>query len=413
MTEFALKGLRIIDHTIAWAGPQGTLLLADMGAEVIKVESCTHPDVMRGGGSVFGRGNPKFWEMGPWFLQLNRNKLDITIDLSKPEGKALYLKLVTISDAIIDNFTPRVMSNLGLSYEELKKVKSDIVVVHLPGYGSTGSYKDAPAYGDCINAFSGLDNITGYPDKPNMRPGIAYGDPTSGFAAAFGLLSALHYRQRTGKGQVIDVSHFEATSKAMVGLLDYAINRRIQQPMGNKDARFAPQGCYPCKGDDKWVVITIASERDWLEFIKILNNPEWAYDSRFATSANRKEYHEELDKLIGAWTCQHNNYEIMRLLQEVRIAAAPVLESGELIKDPHFEARGFYETSIHAYTGTKLLPGTAYKMSRTAGGTRWSAPLFGEHNDYIFKDLLRLSDAEIAELTQKGVIGTEPSYARG
>jgi len=410
MADLALQGLRIIDHTIAWAGPQGTLLLADMGAEVIKVESCTRPDVMRGGG-IGGRSSQKFWETGPWFLQLNRNKLGITIDLGKPEGKALYLKLVEISDAIIDNFTPRVMPNLGLGYEDLKKVKSDIIIVHLPGYGSTGPYKDAPAYGDCINAFSGLDNITGYQDKPNMRPGIAYGDPTSGFAAAFGLLAALHYRQRTGKGQVIDVSHFETTSKAMDGLLDYAINHRVQIPMGNKDASFAPQGCYPCLGDDKWVVITIASEHDWIEFIKVLQKPDWANDPRFATNDNRKKYHEELDKLISMWTCQHDNYEIMRLLQEAGIAAAPVLESGELFKDPHFEARGFYETSVHAYTGTKLLPGTAYKMSRTPGGTRWSAPLFGEHNAYVLKDLLKLSDADIAELTQKGIIGNEPSYA--
>jgi crotonobetainyl-CoA:carnitine CoA-transferase CaiB-like acyl-CoA transferase len=411
MAALALKGIRIIDHTIAWAGPQGTLLLADMGAEVIKVEACNRPDVMRGGG-LSGRF-PKFWETGPWFLQLNRNKLGITIYLGKPEGKALYLKLAKVSDAIIDNFTPRVMPNLGLDYEELKKMKPDIIMVHLPGYGSTGPYKDAPAYGDCINAFSGLDNITGYPDMPNMRPGIAFGDPTSGFAAAFGLLAALHYRQQTGKGQVIDVSHFEATSKAMTGLLDYAINRRIQRPMGNKDTRFAPQGCYPCLGDDRWVVITISSDKDWLVFTEILGNPEWVHDSRFATNAKRQENHEELDRLISAWTCKHERYEIMRLLQEAGIAAAPVLESGELLKDPQFEARSFYEASVHPYTGNKLLPGTAYKMSQTPGGTRWSAPLFGEHNEYVFKNILGLSSAEIEELTQKGIIGTEPSYARG
>jgi crotonobetainyl-CoA:carnitine CoA-transferase CaiB-like acyl-CoA transferase len=411
MTDLPLQGIRIIDHTIAWAGPQGTLLLADMGAEVIKIESCTRPDVMRGGGSIYGRGNPKFYEMGPWFLQLNRNKLDITIDLGKPDGKELYLKLVKISDAIMNNFTPRVMPNLGIGYEDLKQVKPDIIVVNLPGYGSTGPYKDAPAYGDCINAFSGLDNITGYPDKPNMRPGIAFGDPTSGFAAAFGLLTALYYRQRTGKGQVIDVSHFESTSKAMLDLLDYAINHRIQHAQGNQNAYFAPQGCYPCKGDDRWVVITVAGEHDWLEFIKVLNHPGWANDSRFATNDTRKEHREELDRLISAWTCQHDNYEIMKLLQGVKVAAAPVLESGELYKDPHLEARGFYEVSIHPYTGTKLLPGTAYKMSLTPGGTRWSAPLFGQHNNYVFKDLLGLSDIEITELTNKGIIGNEPSYA--
>jgi len=144
-----------------------------------------------------------------------------------------------------------------------------------------------------------------------------------------------------------------------------------------------------------------------------LGDPEWARDARFASADGRREHHEELDRLIGAWTCEHDRYEVMRLLQGAGIAAAPVLEPGELPKDPHFAERGFFEASVRAYTGTKLLPGTAYRMSRTASGTRWPAPLFGEHNDYVFKGLLGLSDAELAELTQRGVIGTEPSFARG
>jgi crotonobetainyl-CoA:carnitine CoA-transferase CaiB-like acyl-CoA transferase len=411
MTDLPLQNIRIIDHTIAWAGPQGTLILADMGAEVIKVEACNRPDVMRGGGRIFGRVD-KFWEMGPWFLQLNRNKLGITIDLNREEGKQLYLKLVKISDAVIDNFTPRVMSNLGLDYETLKRKNPDIIVVHVPGYGSTGPYKDAPAYGDCINAFSGLDSITGYPDNPNQRPGIAYGDPTSGFAAAFALLAAIHYRMRTGTGQQIDVSHLEITSKAMDGLLDYAINRRIQKPLANKDDFMSPQGCYRCRGHDEWVVITIADDHQWEEFCKALNNPVWSQDPRFATIEGRRQHHEGLDRLITTWTSPRDRYEVMSLLQKVGIAAAPVLSVDELLTDHHFAKRGFFEESVHAHTGTKLLPGMLYKMSNTPCYTRFPAPLLGEHNKYVFQELLGLSDQEIMELTEAGIIGTEPLFRR-
>lgn len=409
MSDLLLKNIRVIDHTIAWAGPQGTLILADMGAEVIKVESCTRPDVMRGGGRIHGPID-KFWEMGPWFVQLNRNKLAITIDLNREEGKELYLKLVRISDVVIDNFTPRVMPNLGLDYDTLRKANPEIIVAHLPGYGSVGPYRDAPAYGDCINAFSGLDSITGYPDNPTQRAGIAYGDPTSGFAAALAVLAAIHHRWRTSKGQLIDVSHFEITSKAMDGLLDYAINGRVQKPVANKDPCFAPQGCYPCQGCDQWVVITIASNDEWVKFGQLLDNPEWSQDSRFATVEGRWEYHEELDRLIAAWTCCYERYEVMSLLQKAGIASAPVLCPDELLRDAHFTERGFFEESVHTYTGTKLLPGMLFKLSATPGRTRLPAPLFGEHNKYVFQELLGLSDQEMQELMEKGLIGTEPLY---
>lgn len=410
MNDLPLQNIRIIDHTIAWAGPEGTRLLADMGAEVIKVESCTRPDVMRGGGRLLGIVD-KFWERGAWFIQLNRNKLDITVDLSKKEGKELYLKLVAISDVVIDNFTPRVMPNLGLDYDELKKVKPDIIVVHQPGYGCSGPYRDAPAFGDCINAFSGLDDITGYPDGTALRPGIAYGDPTSGFAAALGILAALHYRSLTGKGQLIDISHFEITSKAMVGLIDYAMNGRVTARMGNRDATMAPQGCYPCLGDDKWVVITIADNDDWKKFGEALGDPEWCLDPRFATIEGRQQHHDELDKLIAVWTSCHDRYQVMSLLQAAGIAAAPVLYPGELLTDTHYAERGFFEKSVHPYAGTWLLPGMLCKMSHTPCGTRSPAPLLGEHNRYVYQELLGLSDDEIAELTEKGIIGTEPLYA--
>lgn len=410
MSDLPLQNIRIIDHTIAWAGPQGTHLLADMGAEVIKVEACNRPDIMRGGGRLAKKAD-KFWERGSWFIQLNRNKLGITVDLGKQEGKELYLKLVAVSDVVWDNFTPRVMPNLGLDYEELRKVKPDIIVLHQPGYGTSGPYRDAPAFGDCINAFSGLDDITGYPGGRPLRPGIAYGDPTSGFAAALAVLAALHYRSLTGKGQLIDVSHFEISSKAMDGLVEYAMNGRIQERMGNRDITMAPQGCYPCRGDDKWVVITIADDPEWKEFGRVLGNPEWTQDPRFATVEGRRQHHDELDRLIASYTSSHDRYEVMSLLQKAGIAAAPVLYPGELLTDTHFVQRGFFEESTHPYAGTQLLPGMLYKMSHTPCRIRFPAPLFGEHNRYVYNEILDLSEDDIEQLTKVEIIGDKPRFA--
>ncbi|MBA7687467.1 Succinyl-CoA:(R)-benzylsuccinate CoA-transferase subunit BbsF [subsurface metagenome] len=408
MTDLPLQTIRVIDHTIAWAGPQATGLLADMGAEVIKIEACQRPDSMRVGGRMLGLD--KFWERGHWFTLLNRNKLGITIDLKKKGGKELYFKLVKVSDVVIDNFTPRVMPNLGLDYEELKKVKPDIIVVRMPGYGTSGPYRDAPAYGPNISAFSGLVDITGYAGGPPMPINMAYGDPTAGFAAALAVLAAVHYRSLTGKGQFVDVSHLEILSKATDGVLDYAMNERIQKRIGNRNAFMAPQGCYPCRGDDKWVVITIADDQDWGEFGKALSSPEWTQDPRFATLKGRQQHHDELDRLIASWTSSRERYEVASLLQKAGIAAAPVLHPGEMLTDTHFVQRGFFEESTHPYAGAYLLSGMLCKMSHTPCHVRFPAPLFGEHNQYVFKEILGLSEDDIAQLNRDKITGNEPQY---
>jgi len=409
MPRLPLEGLRVLDHTIAWAGPQGTVVLADMGAEVIKIESVLRFDGMRYH-SIRFKMRERFWERGPWFIQVNHDKLGITLDLTEEKGKELYLKLVAVSDVVINNFTPRVMPNLGLSYEALCRVKPDIIMVSMPGYGCTGPYKDTPAFGDCINAFCGLDEITGFENGPPMRPGIAYGDPCGGFAAALAVLAAVHYRHKTGRGQFVDVSHFEVAAKHMEGLLDYALNGRIQKRKGNQDDWAAPQGCYPCQGEDAWAVISIVSDEEWRRFVKALGSPAWADDSRFATHAGRQDHRHELDERIAAWTRTMDRYEVMTRLQRAGLAAAPVLYPGEMLENPQFVSRDFFEPVDHPYAGTRRLPGNIAKMSDADCRIRFPAPCLGQHNDYVFRELLGLTDKEMAELQEAGIIGNEPKF---
>lgn len=410
MEKLPLGGIRILDHTIAWAGPQATVILADMGAEVIKIEPLIRFDGLRYFGLNYSKSNEKFWERSPWFIQVNRNKLGITLDLSDERGKELYLRLVKISDVVINNFTPRVMPNLGLGYEQLCEVRPDIIMASMPGYGCTGPYKNAVAFGDCINAFCGLDTITGFEDGPPMRLGIAYGDPTGGFATALAVVAALHYRLKTGKGQFLDISHMEAVSKGMDGLIDYALNKRVQERMGNKDTYAAPQGCYPCKGTDQWAVISIVTNEEWDNFCSAIGNPGWSKDTRFSTFAGRYEYHDELDKHIAIWTSLHDRYEVMEILQKAGIASAPVLYPGELLQDPQFVDREFFEETVNPYAGKKLLPGMICKLSDTTCRTRMPAPCLGQHNQYVYQELLGLNEEEIQELAEAGIIGTEPKF---
>ena len=412
MGKLPLEGIRILDHTIAWAGPQATVILADMGAEVLKIEPALRFDSLRYFGLDHAGVKGKFWEKSAWFIQVNRNKLGMTLDLSQERGKELYLRLVKISDVIINNFTPRVMPNLGLDYERLREVKSDIIVASMPGYGCTGPYKDASAFGDCMNAFSGLDDITGYEGGSPMRPGLAYGDPTSGFAAALAIVAAIRYRLKTGKGQFLDISHMEAVSKGMDGLIDYAMNKSLQKRKGNRDQYAAPQGCYPCLGNDQWATISIATDGEWERFCQAAGNPEWSRDPRFSHFAGRKEHHQELDKHMATWTSTHDRYELMDILQKNHIACAPVLYPGELLQDSHFLGREFFEEADHPHAGLKLLPGMICKMSVSPCRTRFPAPCLGQHNTYVFQELLGLTDEEMSELKEAGIIGTEPQFRR-
>jgi benzylsuccinate CoA-transferase BbsF subunit len=379
MTDTVLKGVRILDFTRVLAGPYATRLLADFGAEVIKVQ----PRLPREEDD-FARGYYNTW---------NRNKRGITLDMTKPDGVALARKLVLASDAVVENFTPRVMANWGLDYQNLKKLKPDIIMLSLSTMGATGPHRDYAGFGPTIQAFSGLTHLTSYPGGPPLGLGSAYADHVGALFACLALLGALEYRQRTGEGQYIDVSQVEA----MTSLLGDAF-------VPGKKTGSAPHGVYRCKGDDRWCALAVFTGEEWQGFKKALGNPPWAEAKRFATLASRLKNKKALDSLIEDWTKAHPPEEVMALLQAQGVAAGVVQSARDLAKDPQLKERGFFIEIAHPETGKTVSDAAPVRLSDTPPQYSRPAPLPGRDNDYVYGELLGLSEREMANLKKQGVI---------
>jgi crotonobetainyl-CoA:carnitine CoA-transferase CaiB-like acyl-CoA transferase len=412
-SKLPLDGTRILDWSAYLAVPIATGLLADMGAQVIHMESCSYSDGNRIEGVLDNRPQPGFWNHGAAFNSVNRNKLGITLELRRPEGRELFLELVKISDVVAENWSPRVTHNLALDYTNLKKVKPDIIMLSSSGYGHTGPYRDYVSVGFNTEPMSGLSSVTGYPGRPaRCRP--AWPDDIVGVTAAFAILVALHYRQLTGKGQWIDQSQYEtmvATLPEMV--MEYVINGRIPKGIGNRDALIAPHGCYRCRGDDNWVVIGVCNDDEWHSLCQVMGKSSLVADSRFSDVARRQKNQDELDSIIDAWTVDKDKYDVMYKLQVAGVSAAPVLKNKELFLDPHLKARGFYKPVTHTteWEGHKVIrpyPEVIWRMSKTPGGVRFGAPALGQNNEYVLRELLGKSEYEINELRREGIIGETP-----
>lgn len=416
----ALAGVRVIDLSQVLVGPYATKLLADMGAEVIRIECAARSG--RGGalprlrpGGDFGAAFPgsdtgeHSYNRFAYYNEVNRNKYAITIDLSKPRGVEVFKRLVKISDVVVENFSPRVMPNFGLGYEALKGINPKIIMISISAYGQDGPYRDYVSYGEGIEAMSGLSKLTAYPDGAPLKPGVAYADATAGLHAAFAILAALRYRQIKGVGQYIDLSIREALTP-MLGeaVIDYSMTGKIPKPHGNRHPRIAPHGCYRCKGQDKWIAIAVSSDKAWRALCEVMGNPRWCQDERFADAAGRLRHRTELDDRLDKWTAGHDNIELAKLLQSRGIKAGAVLDAAGLVNDPHLRERGFFEMVEHPEAGRHIMPGVSWKMSRTPGRVERPAPCFGQHNRYVFGKLLGMSDKEIEELAREGVTAEAP-----
>ncbi|MCK4242059.1 MAG: CoA transferase [Dehalococcoidia bacterium] len=403
MTGGPLEGIRIADFTFAWAGPYATDLLVYMGAEAIHVESNRRPDHSRMI-SLTTRGRFTGLDQSSVFNDMNMGKLGITLDLTKPKAVVLAKRIVKVCDVVAQNMRPGVMERLGLGYEALQEVKPDIIYLSSSARGAHGPERTYVGYAPSFAALGGISCITGYPDG---APAQMYGeiDLISATTSAFAILAALNHKQRTGEGQHIDLSSSEATS-VLIGevLMDYFMNGRVQSRSGNRDDIMAPHNCYRCKGDDKWVSIVVSSDEEWKAFCEAIGEPEWVDDDRFCDVYSRKQNEEELDRLIRQWTIGHTHHEVMDILQKVGVAAVPSYNSEELYQDPHLKERGLFTEVDHIDGGKHIVVSPPWRFSATSARIGPRAPLFGEHNQYVFGELLGMRDEEIKSLIGERVI---------
>ncbi len=394
MNQGILKGLRILDFTWVLAGPYATRILADFGAEVIKVQS------KKTAGGVESN-------LTGYFSHWNRNKRSITLDMGYPEAKEIVLRLARISDVVIENFSTRVMSNWGLDYESLKEVRPDIIMVSMSAMGQTGPWKDFVAFGPALQALSGLTCLTSFAKEPPLGMGYAYADPVAGLHATLAILAALEFRDRTGKGQYIDLSQYEAMCTLLgPALLDASANHKGISPQGNHSDHVpaAPYGCYQCSGADRWCVIGVFNEREWEALCNILGRPDWTKEERFSHLSKRKENKEDLDRFLEQWTLQHSPEEVVNLLQQGGVAAGVVQNAEDLAKDPHLMARDFFIPLEHPVLGKTVADASPIRFKKNSRHKWKAAPLLGEDNEYVYGELLGFTKEEFSSYVKRGII---------
>ena len=416
MVTGALNGVRIVEFGQLIAIPFATKLLADMGAEVIRIESCTRLELYRASGFYDNNPSGDWWNRAVNFYEQNRNKLSLTLDLTKPEGRSALLELVSVSDVFAENFTPRVIRNFGLDYEELRKVRPDIIMVSSTGYGHTGPWSGFGAIGFGTEAASGLASVTGYRGGPPAIPEIPYSDFTAGEHTAFAIMAALVHRAATGRGQFIDISQTQTLSATVPeALMDYAFNGRAPARSGNRDGNYQIQGTYPCRGSDNWISITIRSDSEWESLCVVLGRGEWMEDVRLADSESRRRNHDLLDDLISDSTRNRDSMELQSALQAAGVPAGAALDGKGLLFNEHLAERGFYEAVEHP-TGLGMprlpYPSRPWKFSGTPGTIRSAAPKLGEHNRAVLAEMLGMSEDRVGALEESGVIGTRPVSPR-
>ena len=393
-----LAGIRVADFSVHAAGPFAGLMLAELGAQVIKIESSARLDITRRPHTMYGKPPSSF-------EQINANKMSVCLNLKEPRAVELALELVSVSEVALENFRPGVMRRLGLGYEAMKEVRPDIILVSLSSNGQTGPESNYAGYAPMFAALGGLGHLTGYPDGPPVELRHAM-DHTGGMMAAFAAVAALSARQRTGLGQHVDVSVRDlATSFIGPELLDVAMNLRDPLRRGNRDSSTAPQGVYRCRGEDEWVSISVASEAEWQGFVEVIGSPPWAKGDEFGDAFRRWQRHDELDALIEEWTLRHNSSDATQKLQACGVAAHPSLSPEDMMQDTHLSAREAFPTVYNSDTGERQRAVTPpWRFSETpAAIDRWT-PTLGQHNMDVFSGILGLPPEEVKALEQEQVI---------
>lgn len=407
----ALAGLRVIEVTAHWAGPSCGRHFADLGADVIKVELASKPATR----ALIYTGDdlwPSHYNRSGYFNKHNRNKRDICLDLSKPHGKEVFLKLVARADVVVENNAARVMGQLGLSYESLNAVNPRIIMCSMSGYGATGPERGYSAFGSNIETISGAASLLGYGTGESYGTGSFYADPITGNHSAVAILAALHRRRLTGRGQWLDVSLLEAVSPFFSQpFLQYTVTGEVPLPLGNASPRYSPQDVYPTAGTDCWLALTVRNQADWRALCDVIARPDLAEDAAFATPEGRRGHSAKIDEAIRAWSMKVDHDVAANVLQAAGVPAAPVMKNWEIFTDNHLNDREFFVRTRHAIAGTHSLPGFPYRLEKTPASIQRAAPMFAEHNHAVFEDLLDLSREEVQALYAEGITADAPIYA--
>ena len=402
----ALAGVRVLELTAAMAGPWIGRFMAACGAEVIRVESRRHPDVVR----LYVP--PRAPERGiqprdsPWFTDWNAGKLFVALDLARPRAIDLFLRLVARADVVVSNYSAGVMTRLGLGYERLRRANEKIVVFATSGYGDGGPCSSYVTWGPNIEALSGMATLSGFPHRECAVTQYAYPDVLTALHGLFAVTCALDHCRRTGRGQYIDLAQFETTVAAVGDVMMEQLANGVEPArLGNRSRQLAPYGCYRCQGDDRWCAIAVRDEAEWARFCDVVGQPAWREDPRFGDRGRRLAHADELDGLIERWTAERPAYAVMALLQDAGIAAGVVQHVGDLVReDRQLAARRFFEEVEHLSKGTIVATGVPLGLTGTPVRSGRSGAAVGEDNEHVFGTLLGMTPEEIRACIDDGAI---------
>ena len=398
-----LAGVRVVDLSMGWAGPLAARNLADMGADVIKVEGCVRFDWWRGWEATQEWIDTGGAEKNPAFNMVNRNKRAITLDLASPEGAALLKRLVALADVVVENYSAGVLPKLGLDYAALAEANPALVMISMPAFGTDGPWSGYRAYGSTVEQASGLPHLSGTPEHPPTMVHVALGDPVGGLNGAAALLTALRARKHTGRGQYLDLSQSQSLFPLGIqGILAQSATGEAPPRLGNRSSRHAPHGVYPCAGDDEWITIVVSTEAQWRAFAAHTGI------TGFGDAEDRLARVDEVDRAVAAYTENQVAELLAGELQTVGVPAAQVASSLELASDAHLAARGFWKLLERDVVGELPHPAAPYRVGDAPFDIDRPAPTLGQHNREVLTELLGLGDAEIDALERRGVIGNKP-----
>lgn len=403
-----LEGTRVVDLSMGWAGPTATRHLADLGADVIKVEACQYPDWWRGVDNRPVVFEKMLYEKSVFFTVMNRNKRDITLDLTTEDGVRLLKQLIADAEIVVENYSAGVLPKLGLDYPALKIVNPAIVMVSMPAFAADGAWSECRAYGSTLEQASGLPSVSGLADGPPAMNHIAYGDPIGGLTATCALLIALHHRRRTGEGQHIHLSQVECMLPMVAPwIAEQSATGTVGPRLGTRHPAFVPHGSFPCRGDDRWVMIAITDDMQWQQLCRVIGRPDWTKAPALASAEGRRQHEAEIEAGVAAWTRTQEADEAMQGLQAAGIPAGVVRVPFELLQDPHLRARSFWRWIDHPFIGRHPQPCPGYRDADLPYPDPVHAPTLGQHNTDVLPLLLQLSPAEMEALAERHVIGTK------